>query len=192
MPEIDDEHETMLSAVVPDLVFERVVEHDELALMPGACRRGRRLGRVVGVGVRDAQEHVSGHLETEMSSYATIGRSAVRPDVHARTQQREFHLAAFARARRFDLLDESARARHLLAVRVHSPTAHKQRKLFPFASLTQILVLRHERVLLLVQLIQRLRTNCFPVALQFLLVLFNFIKYSFYYRFFSEIDREYL
>ena len=34
VPDVDDEDETRLAAVVPHLVLERVVEDDELALLP--------------------------------------------------------------------------------------------------------------------------------------------------------------
>ena len=84
IPHVDDQHDARPRAAVPGLVLVGVVEHDRLALAPGA-----RLAA-------DHQRAVLGNDERQVADGPRVGDAAVREDVRARGQHREHHLRGVA------------------------------------------------------------------------------------------------
>ncbi len=77
MPHVQDEDEAGPVGVVPNLVLERVLEHQAAALLPSAVIRSH------------PQSGAGRHFEAEVAAEPGVGRTAVRRDMGARSQSGE-------------------------------------------------------------------------------------------------------
>lgn len=82
VPHVDDENESEALAVVPDFVFEGVVENEEATLLPGA--------RLVG----DTDTRLGRHHQAEVAAKTAVSRTAMRPYARATLHDRKFDLQA--------------------------------------------------------------------------------------------------
>ena len=88
MPQIHNKYQSVGRTVVPDFMFETVIEHDNFAFRPGLRH------------ISNPQTSSIGYDQTQMSSDPAVSRSSMWPDMSAGMNDTKLDLTSLAQSRR--------------------------------------------------------------------------------------------